>query len=99
MYLRRQAEERSGGGGRRGPLAGSESLAPTHNQKSHIVRLHFGLLPFLFQGSLSFSYPFPNKWGPYNMFSSCCDKNSAIVFTNGRRPDVNPPWQSLFQGD
>jgi hypothetical protein len=24
-------------------------------------------------------------------FSSCCDKDSAIVFTTGRLPDVNPP--------
>jgi hypothetical protein len=25
-------------------------------------------------------------------FSSCCDKDSAIIFTTGRLPDVNPPW-------
>jgi hypothetical protein len=24
-------------------------------------------------------------------FSSCCDKNWAIIFTTGRLPDVNPP--------
>jgi hypothetical protein len=24
-------------------------------------------------------------------FSSCCDKDSAIVFTTGRLPDVNSP--------
>jgi hypothetical protein len=24
-------------------------------------------------------------------FSSCCDKDSAIIFTTGRLPDVNPP--------
>jgi hypothetical protein len=24
-------------------------------------------------------------------FSSCCDKDSAFIFTNGRLPDVNPP--------
>jgi hypothetical protein len=23
-------------------------------------------------------------------FSSCCDKDWAIIFTNGRLPDVNP---------
>jgi hypothetical protein len=34
--------------------------------------------------------PYPTKWGRYNMFPSCCDKDSAIVFTNGL-PDVNPP--------
>jgi hypothetical protein len=26
-------------------------------------------------------------------FSSCCDKDSAINFTTGRLPDVNPPWE------
>jgi hypothetical protein len=26
----------------------------------------------------------------YNMFSSCCNKDSAIVFTTDRLPDVNP---------
>jgi hypothetical protein len=30
------------------------------------------------------SYPYPTKWGRYNMFSSCCDKDSAIIFTTGR---------------
>jgi hypothetical protein len=25
-------------------------------------------------------------------FSSCCDKDSTIIFTTGRLPDVNPPW-------
>jgi hypothetical protein len=24
-------------------------------------------------------------------FSSCCDKDSAFIFTTGRLPDVNPP--------
>jgi hypothetical protein len=24
-------------------------------------------------------------------FSSCCDKDSAIIFTTGRLPDINPP--------
>jgi hypothetical protein len=24
-------------------------------------------------------------------YSSCCDKDSAIIFTTGRLPDVNPP--------
>jgi hypothetical protein len=24
-------------------------------------------------------------------FSSCCDKDSAIIFTTGRLPEVNPP--------
>jgi hypothetical protein len=31
----------------------------------------------------SSSYPYPAKWGRYNMFSSCCDKDSAIIFTTG----------------
>jgi hypothetical protein len=37
------------------------------------------------------SYPYPTKWGRHNMFSSCCDKDSAIIFTIGRLPDVNSP--------
>jgi hypothetical protein len=39
----------------------------------------------------SSSYPYPTKWGRYNMFSSCCDEDSAIIFTTGRLPDVNHP--------
>jgi hypothetical protein len=35
-----------------------------------------------------FSYPYPTKWGWYNMFSSCCAKDLAIIFTTGL-PDVN----------
>jgi hypothetical protein len=26
-------------------------------------------------------------------FSSCCDKDSAIIFTTGRLPDYNPSWE------
>jgi hypothetical protein len=37
------------------------------------------------------SYPFPTRWGRYNMFSSCCDKDSEFIFTTRRLPDVNPP--------
>jgi hypothetical protein len=29
---------------------------------------------------LSFSYPYPTKWGRYNMFSSCCGKDSANLY-------------------
>jgi hypothetical protein len=36
----------------------------------------------------SFSYLHPTKWGRCNMFSSCCDKDSAIVFTADRLADV-----------
>jgi hypothetical protein len=39
------------------------------------------------------SCPYPTKWGRYNMFSSCCDKDSAFIFTTGRLPNVNPPWK------
>jgi hypothetical protein len=48
---------------------------------------------FCFHIIISFpsSYPYPTKWGQYNMFSSCCDHVSAIIFTTGRLPDVNPP--------
>jgi hypothetical protein len=37
----------------------------------------------------SSSYPYPTKWGWYNMFSSCFDKDSAFIFTTGRLPDVS----------
>jgi hypothetical protein len=33
---------------------------------------------------------YPTKWGRYNMFSSCCDKDTAFIFITGL-PDVNPP--------
>jgi hypothetical protein len=33
---------------------------------------------------ISSSYPYPTKWG----FSSCCDKDSAIIYTTGRLLDV-----------
>jgi hypothetical protein len=26
------------------------------------------------------------------MYSSCCDKDSAIIFTTGRLPDVKQEW-------
>jgi hypothetical protein len=38
----------------------------------------------------SSSYPYPTKWGRYNMFSSRCDKDPTFIFTTGRLPDVNP---------
>jgi hypothetical protein len=37
----------------------------------------------------SFSFPYPTKWSRYNMFLSCCDKDSVFIFTTGRLPDVN----------
>jgi hypothetical protein len=47
-------------------------------------------LYFFLQFSSS-SYPYPTKWSRYNMFLSCCDKDSAIIFMTGRLPDVKPP--------
>jgi hypothetical protein len=44
----------------------------------------------------SFSYPYPTKWGWYNMFFISCDKDSAIIFTTDRLPDGNPPWKRLM---
>jgi hypothetical protein len=40
----------------------------------------------------SSSYPFPtlSEVGT-TCFLSCCDKDSAIIFTTGRLPDVNSP--------
>jgi hypothetical protein len=37
------------------------------------------LIPFIGFGTTCFS-------------SCCCEKDSAIIFTTGRMPDVNPPW-------
>jgi hypothetical protein len=45
----------------------------------------------LIRGSF-FCLPLSHKWGRYTMFSSCCDKESVIIFTTGRLPDVNAPW-------
>jgi hypothetical protein len=43
--------------------------------------------------SSSSSYPFPTLSGVGTIcFSSCCDKDSAIIFTTRRLPDVKPPW-------
>jgi hypothetical protein len=38
--------------------------------------------------SSQFSYPYHTT-----CFSSCCDKDSAIIFTIGRLPVINPPWE------
>jgi hypothetical protein len=40
----------------------------------------------------SSSYPFPtlSEVGT-TCFSSCCDKDSTIIFADGRLPDINPP--------
>jgi hypothetical protein len=35
-----------------------------------------------------FFYPYLTKWGWYNMFSSCCDKDSGIVFKTGRLTSI-----------
>jgi hypothetical protein len=48
------------------------------------------VLLLIFCSYSSFSYPYPTKWGWYK-FLSCCDKDSEIIFTTGRLPDVNPP--------
>jgi hypothetical protein len=42
--------------------------------------------------SSSFSYPYPTKWGRYNKFSSCCDKDSAIIITCLRQPSLKLEW-------
>jgi hypothetical protein len=44
--------------------------------------------------SSSFSYPYPTKVG--TTFFSSSDKDSAIIFTTSRLPDVNLPWEILF---
>jgi hypothetical protein len=44
-----------------------------------------------------FFYPYLINWGWYNMFSSCCDKDSAIVLTTGHLTDVNPRNWSRYK--
>jgi hypothetical protein len=45
--------------------------------------------------SSSFPHPFPLSGVGTTCFSSCCDKDSAIIFTAGRLP-VNPPWGTVI---
>jgi hypothetical protein len=40
---------------------------------------------------LSFPTPISLSGVGTTCFSSCCDKDSAIIFTTGRLPDFNPP--------
>jgi hypothetical protein len=39
----------------------------------------------------SFLFPIPLKGVGTTCFSSCCDKDSAFLFTASRLPEVNPP--------
>jgi hypothetical protein len=57
---------------------------------SQVVRAGTVSLNLLMAVSSS-SYPYPTKWGRYNMFFTSCDKYSEIIFTIGRLPEVNPP--------
>jgi hypothetical protein len=45
-------------------------------------------LCYVYVNILSSSYPFPALSG---IGTTCCDKDSAIMFTTGRLPYVNPP--------
>jgi hypothetical protein len=58
--------------------------------RDYITRVTGGK-PIAAVGSSSSSYPYPTKWGQYNKFSSCCDNESAIIFTIGRLLDIYPP--------
>jgi hypothetical protein len=58
-------------------IRGFVSLAYLGNLKSSILFLLPTLVPLSGVGT--------------TCFSSCCDKDSAIIFTTGRLPDVNPP--------
>jgi hypothetical protein len=58
-------------------------------------RCRFHSLPTLFLNKSSFSYPYSTKGrglrSVQHVFVSCYDKDSAILFTIGSLPDVNPP--------
>jgi hypothetical protein len=43
----------------------------------------------LVRSASSYSFPILSRVG-MTCFSSCCDKDSVIIFTTGRLPDVNP---------
>jgi hypothetical protein len=62
----------------------------TYTRKS-LLSIKQSRFPLSVPMSSSSFYPCPTKWGWYKMFSSCCDKDSAFIFTTGRLPDVNPP--------
>jgi hypothetical protein len=62
----------------------------TSRMQIYILFLHFIATSTVFLIAKSyFSYPYPNKWGRFNVFLSCCDKDSAIIFTTGR---LAPAW-------
>jgi hypothetical protein len=58
------------------------ALSPPFVSFFSVIEIFFCSV-FIRYTSSSFSYPYPTKRG---------DKDSAIVFTTGRLPDVNPPW-------
>jgi hypothetical protein len=53
-----------------------------------VVTCHVYSIPHSY---LSFSYPYPTKWGRYS-FHHVVIKIRHLFFTVGRLPDVNPPW-------
>jgi hypothetical protein len=60
-------------------------LCPGHQKIILIDTQKRDIKPFFF-----FFLPFPALCGVgTTCFSSCCDKESAIIFTTGRLPDVN----------
>jgi hypothetical protein len=60
------------------PIPHSIDIINLMTVMSFIEKKRFYSLSFFF--FLPFSH---TEWGRYNMFSSCCDKDSAIIFTNG----------------
>jgi hypothetical protein len=64
------------------PIVGWVSITASKNQsKTNLKQLKHLLLPTLI----------PLSGVGTTCFSSCCDKDSAFIFTTGRLPDVNPP--------
>jgi hypothetical protein len=54
------------------------------------MQLKYGTLAVEKTKTISSSYRYPTKWGRYSIFSSCCDKEWAIIFTTGRLSALSP---------
>jgi hypothetical protein len=62
----------------------------TYHYVKRLYELKDGLLANIYQ---SFFFLPTLNGVDTKCFSSCCDKDSAIIFTTGRLPDVKPPWE------
>jgi hypothetical protein len=73
------------------PLCDVEPLYKTHCKRPRLgsVGHHWQHCPYHTATSFSFPTLIPLSGVGTTCFSSCCDKDSAIIFTTGRLPDVN----------